>query len=141
MTFEAPEIFIHRYAFILTDDPARVDPDALARLVKATYWGRTEPIDRLRAALEGSHPYAVFAPDGSLAGCVRITSDGVYNARISDLLILEPYRGRGLGRWIMATLLYSSRFKNVRNWQLATDDAQRLYRRFGFEVFEMTAPS
>ncbi|MEM7661847.1 MAG: GNAT family N-acetyltransferase [Pseudomonadota bacterium] len=130
------ETYIHRHAFILSDDPSRVDIGAVASLLSDTDWMGGSTPDQIRTSLENTHLYALFAPDGSLAGCVSVLSDRVFNARLSNLLIVPEHRARGLGRWIMATLLYSSRFKNVQTWQLIADDAQNLYRRFSFELFE-----
>ncbi len=130
------DTFLQRYGFILSDDPERIDIGWAVKQLEQQYWFQGEPGERIRTAIEGAHPYGLHAPDGTPAGFLSILSDGVYNARLSNLLIMPEYRGRGLGRWIMSTLLYSSRFAGVRTWQLQTDDAQALYRRFGFEVFE-----
>ena len=130
------DTFLHRYGFILSDDPAKLDLDWAVDQLEHQYWFAGEPRERIRRAVEGAHPYGLFAPDGSPAGFLSVLSDEVYNARLSNLLVLPEHRGRGLGRWIMLTLLHLSRFRSVRNWQLSTDDAQSLYRRFGFEVFE-----
>ncbi len=108
----------------------------MVETLQALYWAKDEPKARLRAAITGSHPYGLYAPDGAPAGFVRVLSDGVYNARISDLFVLPEHRGRGLARWIISRLLYASRFCDVRAWQLATDDAHGLYERFGFNTFK-----
>ncbi|MEO9971776.1 MAG: GNAT family N-acetyltransferase [Hyphomonadaceae bacterium] len=129
------DTFLQRYAFVLSDDPGRLDMEWVLDRLMEQYWFEGEPRARIQRAIEGAHPYGVYAPDGSPAGFLSVLSDGVYNARLSNLFLMPDYRGRGLGRWIMSTLLHSSRFSNVRNWQLQTDDAQALYRRFGFEVF------
>lgn len=130
------DTFLQRHAFILSDDPARLDIEFMLDVLATTYWSKSEPRELLRKAIAGSHPYGFYAPDGSPAGFLRVLSDGVYNARLSDLFILPEYRGRGLGRWVMATLLYASRFRDVRRWQLVTNDMHALYSRFGFETFE-----
>ncbi|MEM8635131.1 MAG: GNAT family N-acetyltransferase [Pseudomonadota bacterium] len=130
------ETFIQRHAFVLTSDPTRVDVSAIADLLAETEWMAGITADALRTSLENTHLYGFFAPDGALAGSVSVLSDRVFNARLSNLFIVPEHRGRGLGRWIMSTLLYSSQFKNVRTWQLVADEAQSLYRRFGFQVFE-----
>lgn len=130
------DTFLQRYAFVLSDDPTRYQIDDVIELLQPAQWLSEEPADVIRKSLEHTHVYVLLAPDGSLAGCVTILSDEVFNARLSNLYVVEAHRGRGLGRWIMSTLLYASRFRAVRTWQLVADDAQSLYRRFGFEVFD-----
>ena len=133
-----PDAFLQRHAFVLSDDPERLDMDWVLDHLTQMYWFKGEPRARIRQAIEGAHPYGLYAPDGSPAGFLSILSDGVYNARLSNLFIIEAHRGRGLGRWIMSTLLFESRFSDVRNWQLSTDDMHDLYERFGFRIAEKT---
>ncbi|MEL7451838.1 MAG: GNAT family N-acetyltransferase [Pseudomonadota bacterium] len=132
---DQPETFVHRDAFVLSDDPSRLDLDFILDCLATTYWAGAEPRDRMQRALLASHVYGLYTPDGAPCGCVRILSDGVFNARISDLFLLPEHRGRGLGCWIVETLLHASRFKEVRRWQLVTEDAHTFYERFGFQVF------
>jgi hypothetical protein len=37
-----------------------------------------------------------------------------------------------LGKWLMATIMKSGQYQNLRRWLLATKDAHELYRQFGF---------
>ena len=133
-----PDAFLQRHAFVLSDDPERLDMDWVLDHLTQMYWFKGEPRARIRQAIEGAHPYGLYAPDGSPAGFFSVLSDGVYNARLSNLFIMKAHRGRGLGRWIMSTLLFESRFSYVRNWQLSTDDMHDLYERFGFRIAEKT---
>jgi len=130
------DTFLHRYAFVLSDDPDRLDMDWVVDFLATTNWGKLTPKALRRQALVGSHCYGLYAPDASPAGFIRIISDGAMFGWIGDFFILPEHRGRGLGRWTLATLFYSSRFRSICNWQLSTNDKQTLYRRFGFEVFE-----
>lgn len=134
-----PDAFLQRHAFILSDNRARIDMEWVLDQLANQYWSKYEPRDILRRSIDGAHPYGLYAPDGSPAGFLSILSDGVFNARLSNLLIIPEHRGRGLGRWIMSTLLFESRFSSVRKWQLQTDDMHTLYERFGFRVAEKDA--
>jgi len=133
------DAFLQRYAFVLSDDPLRFDMDWVLDHLVEMYWFKGEPRERIRRAIEGAHPYGLYAPDGTPAGFLSVLSDGVYNARLSNLFIIPEHQGRGLGRWVMSTLLYESRFSNVRSWQLSTDDMHALYQRFGFRLAEKNA--
>lgn len=49
---------------------------------------------------------AVGAWEGDrLIGFGRLVSDGVFRAYVEDLVVLERYRGRGVGRALMARLM------------------------------------
>ena len=133
-----PDAFLQRHAFVLSDDRQRLDLDCVLDELATHYWAKEEPRGRLRKSLEAVHAYGFFAPDGSPAGFLSILSDGVYNARLTNFFIIPEHQGCGLGRWILSTLLFESRFCDVRNWRLATDDGQTLYQRFGFRIAERT---
>lgn len=132
------DTFLQRHAFVLSDDPAKLDVNWVLDFLATTDWGKDTQRSVKRAALEGSHCYGFYAPDGSMAGFVRVVSDGAMFGWIGDFFILPEYQGRGLGRWILSIIFYSSKFRMVKNWQLSTHDKQALYKRFGFEVFEGT---
>jgi GNAT superfamily N-acetyltransferase len=48
------------------------------------------------------------------------------------VFVLEPHQGRGLGVWLMQTLLAHPDLRGLRRIVLATKDAHGLYERFGF---------
>ncbi|HBM88785.1 MAG TPA: N-acetyltransferase, partial [Rhodobiaceae bacterium] len=48
-------------------------------------------------------------------------------------------RGRGLGKWLMETMVSDPALKTVHLWTLATDDAHGLYEKSGFEVTAQSA--
>lgn len=56
----------------------------------------------------------VFVYNGdSLVGCGRLLSDGVYQGAIYDVAVDENYRGNGLGKLIIETLLAKMEHINV----------------------------
>jgi GNAT superfamily N-acetyltransferase len=46
--------------------------------------------------------------------------------------VLDTERGRGVGKWLVETIVSHPELRGVRRWLLATRDAQELYSRFGF---------
>ncbi|MGH8228654.1 MAG: GNAT family N-acetyltransferase [Steroidobacteraceae bacterium] len=57
-------------------------------------------------------------------------------ALLNDVFVLEQYRGRGLGVWLVETVLEHPDLQTIVRWQLGTDDAHGLYARFGFRPIE-----
>ena len=53
-----------------------------------------------------------------------------------DVFVLEAFRGQGLARWMVETVLDEPDFAEVRTWVLATKDAHEFYRRYGFSEVE-----
>ncbi len=53
-------------------------------------------------------------------------------AWICDVFIDEAYRRKGLGVWLMETVIVHPRLQGLRMTLLATRDAHGLYRKVGF---------
>jgi GNAT superfamily N-acetyltransferase len=48
--------------------------------------------------------------------------------------IEKPFRGQGLSKWLMSSLMSDLQTMNLRRICLATKDAHDLYKKFGIEV-------
>lgn len=65
-----------RDGYLLTTDRARIDAKDVHRfLAEDSYWARGISLDIVTAALEGSLPVGVFAPDGRMAAFGRVVTD------------------------------------------------------------------
>lgn len=65
-----------------------------------------------------------------------MVTDRATFAYLADVFVLETHRGRGVGKWLMETILSHPELYGLRRWMLATRDAHELYRRHGFESLE-----
>ncbi len=72
-------------------------------------------------------------------GFARVVTDYATFAYLCDVFVIEEYRGRGLSKWLMETVLAHPELQNLRRWLLATRDAHGLYQQFGFTALD--APS
>lgn len=50
-----------------------------------------------------------------------------------DVFILEPFRGKGLGKRLVKTIVDHPKLDGLRLWFLGTKDAHDLYRKYGFK--------
>lgn len=123
-----------RNGYEASTDPSRIDRPAVLAALRATYWASDLTAAALDRAIENSISIAVYeAAGGATVGFARAVSDLVTFAWLADVVVLEPYRGLGLGRWMTACLLNHPDLQGLRRWQLATRDAHAMYRHFGFE--------
>jgi GNAT superfamily N-acetyltransferase len=65
-------------------------------------------------------------------GFCRVTSDLSTFAYLADVFILEEYRGQGLSKLLVETVLQHPDLQGLRRWILATADAHGLYAQYGF---------
>ena len=72
------------------------------------------------------------AQSGRQIGFARIITDFVTYAYLCDVYIVEERRGRGLGTWLIRSVLEHPDLKNLKRVSLITHDAQDFYRGLGF---------
>lgn len=65
-------------------------------------------------------------------GFARIITDYSTIAYLGDVYILEEYRGKGLSKWLMETIMNFPELQGLRRWILLTRDAHELYRKYGW---------
>ena len=125
--------------FTVSDNPARLDHDAVWAFISSAYWARSRSREQHEHAI--AHSLCVGVYDGAYdhaydsaaqIGFARIITDYAITAHIADVYILEPYRGRGLSKWLIQTILDHPELALVRRFTLNTDDAHGLYTPFGF---------
>jgi GNAT superfamily N-acetyltransferase len=123
-----------RDGYTISDDPARLDVDVIHGFLTTAYWCMGIPRDVVERAIEGSLPFGVYAPDGWQVGYARAISDRATFCWVCDVFVLPEERGRGLGVWLMETVVAHPELQGLRRWVLGTLDAHDLYRKVGFDL-------
>ena len=117
------------------DRKSVVDLTQLQALFKlGAFWATERKIEDLNIAIENSEPVISVWDSQKLVGFARATSDGIYRATIWDVVIDPNYRGAGLGRKLVQTVLSHPRMNRVERVYLTTTHQQSFYERIGFEV-------
>lgn len=125
-----------RDGYVLTDDTSRVDVDRVHRwLSEESYWATGRSHDLVNRSIEGSLPYSVLH-DGEQVGFARVVTDGATFAWVCDVFVDERHRGRGLGVWLVDSIVEDMTARGILRLLLATRDAHEVYRRSGFTPLE-----
>jgi ribosomal protein S18 acetylase RimI-like enzyme len=121
---------------ILSTDRARVDVDGTLAMLHASHWGGNMRRDQLERAIENSVCLSVIdlAKDNRQIAFARVVTDLTTYAYLTDVIVAEDARGRGLGSWMVETIVAHPDFQELRRIALLTRDAQGLYERFGFST-------
>lgn len=130
----------HRDEFMITDDPKRVNPEIVAGLLARTYWGQKRPRHVVEKLIPKSYCFSLLRNEEPI-GFARVVSDFTVFSWLSDLVIEERYRGKGLGRWFLECILNHPELSKTQ-FVLQTTHAHGLYERYGFRGSEkiMTRP-
>ncbi|GLA74671.1 hypothetical protein AtubIFM55763_005917 [Aspergillus tubingensis] len=122
--------------YLISTDPALLQVDTInaAPGSDMVWWAGDLPVDALKRALDGSLCFGLYqkAPGDSATnescattveisqnyctplkqiGLVRVTTDGVTFAYLTDVYNLEGHQGMGLGRWQLKIMN-----KNLQAW-------------------------
>ena len=133
--------------FEISTEKARLEIETIHRfLSEESYWAKTRTLAQTRTAIENSLCFGVYL-DGRLIGFARVVSDFATFAYLGDVFVLEEFRGRGLSKRMMETIVAHPDLQGLRRWLLATKDAHGLYEQFDFSSLkfperwmERTAP-
>lgn len=116
------------------DRSDQVDLVQLFELFKiGAFWAKERSLEDLTVAIANSDPVVTVWDGDRLIGHARATSDVVYRATIWDVVIHPDYRGTGLGRKLVQTVLAHPRVCNVERVYLMTTHQQKFYEHIGFE--------
>ncbi|MDB9540507.1 GNAT family N-acetyltransferase [Anabaenopsis tanganyikae CS-531] len=99
----------------------------------AAFWAKGRTIEDLSIAIANSDPVISICDGEQLIGFARATSDGIYRATIWDVVIHPDYRGTGLGRKLVETVLSHPRVRRVERVYLMTTHQQEFYEKIGFQ--------
>jgi ribosomal protein S18 acetylase RimI-like enzyme len=112
-------------------DRTRLDMRVIHGFLATSHWARGIPMAVLQRAIKRSVPFGLYK-DGRQVGFARVVTDSATFAYLADVFVLESERGRGLGRWLVESVLGHPGLQGLRRWLLGTRDAHGLYRKTGF---------
>lgn len=120
-----------RAPYRISDDSAVVDLAVVHGFLATSYWARGISRETIARAIAQSVSLSLFLGDRQV-GFARVVTDRATFAYLADVFVVEDQRGRGLGAWLVESVLAHPELQGLRRWLLATRDAHALYRRFGF---------
>ncbi len=129
---------VQRDDYTISTDRTKLDVDLIHDYLSySSYWAQGRSYDAVQTSIEHSLCFGVYA-GAQQVGFARIVTDYATFAWLCDVFVLEPHRGRGLGKWLVETIVAHPQLRDLQVFLLATRDAHELYRRSGgFELLPM----
>lgn len=119
-------------AYVVSDDPARLELGVIHAFLSRAYWSERIPLDIVERAIRGSLCIGAYEDGGGQVGLIRLISDYATFCYVCDVFVLEAHRGHGLSKAMLHMAIGHPRLQGLRRWQLVTLDAHGLYAQFGF---------
>ena len=121
-----------RDEFSISTDRDRLDVPLIHNfLSNDSYWAKGRAIETVKRSIENSLDFGLYKGEQQI-GFARVVTDYATFAWLADVFVLDEYRGRGLGKWLVEVILSHPELQKLRRWVLATKDAHEIYRQFGF---------
>jgi GNAT superfamily N-acetyltransferase len=126
------DLTIHHNGFCISTDKAKLNVDSIHEFLSTkAYWCLNIPKLTVQTAIDNSLCFGVYQNEKQI-GFARVISDYATIAYLGDVYILEDYRGNGLSKWLVETVMRHPELQGLRRWILLTSDAHNLYRKFGW---------
>ena len=120
--------------YIISTDKAKIDVQLVHKyLCNESYWSKNIPLDIIKTSIENSVCFTLLYKETQI-GFARVITDKATFGYIADVFIIDAHKGKGLGKWLMQTILDHEELQGFRGWMLATKDAHGLYEKFDFKL-------
>ena len=121
--------------FEISTDPARLDVALVERVLSQTYWAQGRSRDTIERSIANSLPFAAYA-SGQQIAFARVVTDRAVFAWLADVFVVPEFKGYGVSKALMATILAHPELQGLKLFLLRTRDAHGLYAQFGFVMVD-----
>jgi GNAT superfamily N-acetyltransferase len=121
-----------RNGFLISTDKTKLDIAYIHHFLAAeSYWAENIPLKTVRRSIRNALCFGIYHHQKQI-GFARVITDKATFAYLGDVFIQKEFRGRGLSKWMMATIHRHPELQQLRRWWLGTRDAHGLYEQFGW---------
>ncbi len=118
--------------YSISTDKAKLDIGVIHHYLSAeSYWAKNIPLEVVKRSIDNSLCFGLDHQHIQI-GFARLVTDKATFAYLADVFIIESYRGKGLSKWLVQTILAYPEVQGLRRWMLGTRDAHGLYAQFGW---------
>ncbi|MCU1655527.1 MAG: histone acetyltransferase and related acetyltransferase [Pseudonocardiales bacterium] len=116
----------------IADDRSMLEIDRICAWLAESYWAHDRDRPTIERSLANSYPYGVYRPSGEQIALARATTDLASFAWLGDVVVDADWRGRGIGSWLVRTVVDHLAGLGVPRFALTTRDAHGVYEPIGF---------
>ncbi len=124
-------IDLRRGATTISTDRRSIDLDGLLAMLRGSHWAGEMTRELLERAVANSLCFGAYE-GGRMIGFARAVTDLATYAYLTDVIVAEDARGRGIGSFLVESILAHPELQGLRRIALFTRDAPALYAKFGF---------
>ena len=118
--------------YVVSCDPSRLNLDVIHGFLTESYWAYGITKEKVENSIRHSLCFGLYDGDSQI-GFARVLSDYTHFGLLADVFVLESHRKKGLGKFLVGTVLEHPALQGLRRFTLATKDAHGLYAKLGFQ--------
>ncbi len=123
--------------YLISCDKSWIDVDIVHAFLTNCHWAKGISRPLVEKSIQNSLCFGVYeVKDGKRrqVGFARVISDFATFAYLSDVFVLESYRGNDLSKRLLSEIMKYPDLQGLRRWMLVTTNAHGLYEQFGFSA-------
>lgn len=133
---EAIMYFNYRFGdYTINNDPSKLNLKLIYEFLTESYWAKGRSFETVKTSVENSLCFGVYH-NKKQVGFARLITDCSTFAYLADVFIIESYRSKGLGKFLIECILDHPCITDKTPIMLATHDAHELYGKYGFKSLE-----
>lgn len=117
--------------YLLSTDRRKLNYAFITSNLQNYYWASDLDKSEIKISIDNSRSYGLYHNDVQI-GFAKVLTDYSRFAYLSDVFIIDEYKGKGLSIFMLKGILTDPKLKNIKKWMLATRDAHGLYKKLGF---------
>jgi GNAT superfamily N-acetyltransferase len=119
--------------FQITTERSEMDIQLIHEyLSNHAYWAKGRDKASVIRSMENSICFGLFNRENQQLAFARIVTDYVVFAWLMDFFVVDAFRGKGLGKKLLAYIVEMPELNQVNGIGLRTNDAHGFYEAFGF---------
>lgn len=115
----------------ISTDRNRLNIPLIHEFLSEFYWAEGRPISVVEKSIQYSLCFGAYVQDEQV-GFARVITDRAIFAYVADVFVVPEYRGRGIAKRILQSILAHPDMQDIRLFRLGTRDAHGLYEKYGF---------
>lgn len=122
---------IEQTTYTISTDPKKLDVTVIQNYLAQSYWANERSKSTVEKSITQSFNFGLYHQQQQI-GFARVITDFSTFAYLADVFILDDFRKKNLGKWLIESILKCPELQRVKHWLLFTKDAHGLYEQYGF---------
>lgn len=118
----------------INTDKKQLDLEFIYQFLSKTYWAKERTKKEIQKSINNSLCFGMYI-DNKQIGFARVITDNVVFSYLLDVFIDKKYQGKKYGKKLLTKIYSHADLTPVRSHYLHTKDAQKFYKKNGFEIY------